>query len=77
MSAASPPLNAPPAWRYPWDVLQRSFAVVPLVYFTGQGGKMGPFVNSRPLAALAWTVAVTIMGLNAWLLVGTFRMWLA
>ena len=27
--------------------------------------------------ALAWTVAVVIMGLNAWLLVGTFREWLA
>jgi len=47
------------------------------VYFTSQRGKMGPFVNSRPLGALAWTVAVIIMGLNAWLLVGTFRMWLA
>jgi manganese transport protein len=57
--------------------LQLSFAVVPLVYFTSQRGKMGPFVNSRPLAALAWTVAATIAGLNAWLLAGTFRMWMA
>ncbi len=57
--------------------LQLSFAVVPLVYFTSQRRKMGPFVNSRPLAAIAWTVAATIAGLNGWLLVGTFRMWLA
>jgi manganese transport protein len=57
--------------------LQLSFAVVPLVYFTSQKRKMGPFVNSRPLAALAWVVAVTIVGLNAWLLVGTFRSWTA
>jgi len=57
--------------------LQLSFAVIPLVYFTSQRGKMGPFVNSRPLAAMAWTVAATIVALNGWLLVGTFRMWLA
>jgi manganese transport protein len=57
--------------------LQLSFAVVPLVYFTSQRRKMGPFVNSRPLAAMAWTVAATIVALNGWLLVGTFRMWLA
>ena len=56
--------------------LQLSFAVVPLVYFTSQRGKMGRFVNSRPLAAVAWSVAVVIMGLNVWLLVGTFREWM-
>jgi manganese transport protein len=55
--------------------LQLSFAVVPLVYFTSQRRKMGEFVNSRPLATVAWTVAVVIIGLNAWLLVGTFREW--
>jgi Mn2+/Fe2+ NRAMP family transporter len=38
---------------------------------------MGEFVNSRPLAALAWVVAATIVGLNAWLLLGTFRIWMA
>jgi manganese transport protein len=57
--------------------LQLSFAVIPLVYFTSQRRKMGPFVNSRPLAATAWTVAATIVALNGWLLIGTFRMWLA
>jgi manganese transport protein len=57
--------------------LQLSFAVVPLVYFTSQRSKMGRFVNSRPLTAVAWTVASVIVGLNAWLLVGTFRMWSA
>jgi manganese transport protein len=56
--------------------LQLSFAVVPLVYFTSQRRKMGSFVNSRPLAALAWTVAATIVGLNGWLLIGTFRSWM-
>jgi manganese transport protein len=56
--------------------LQLSFAVVPLVYFTSQRRKMGEFVNSRPLATVAWAVAVVIIGLNVWLLVGTFREWL-
>jgi manganese transport protein len=57
--------------------LQLSFAVVPLVFFTSQRRKMGEFVNSRPLAALAWVVAATIVGLNGWLLLGTFRIWMA
>jgi manganese transport protein len=57
--------------------LQLSFAVVPLVYFTSQRSKMGEFVNRTWLAVLAWAVAVTIVGLNAWLLVGTFTIWLA
>jgi manganese transport protein len=57
--------------------LQLSFAVVPLVYFTGQRTKMGEFVNSPLLAGAAWAVALVIMSLNAWLLIGTFRHWLA
>jgi manganese transport protein len=57
--------------------LQLSFAVVPLVYFTSQRSKMGGFVNRPWLAAMAWAVAAAIIGLNAWLLVGTFRAWLA
>jgi manganese transport protein len=57
--------------------LQLSFAVVPLVYFTSQRRKMGVFVNSPFLAVGAWAVALVIMGLNTWLLVGTFRVWLA
>jgi manganese transport protein len=56
--------------------LQLSFAVVPLVQFTGQKSKMGVFANGRPLAATAWAVAVVIIGLNAWLLIGVFRQWL-
>jgi manganese transport protein len=57
--------------------LQLSFAVVPLVYFTSQRRKMGVFVNSPFTAATAWAVAVVLMGLNTWLLVGTFREWFA
>jgi manganese transport protein len=49
--------------------LQLSFAVVPLVLFTGSRKKMGEFVNGRWLQALAWTTAVLIAGLNVWLLI--------
>jgi Mn2+/Fe2+ NRAMP family transporter len=38
---------------------------------------MGEFVSRRWLTLVAWIVAITIMGLNGWLLVGTFRSWFA
>jgi manganese transport protein len=53
--------------------LQLSFAVIPLVIFTGDRAKMGEFVNARWLKVLAWTTAIVIASLNAWLLVQTFR----
>ena len=56
--------------------LQLSFAVIPLVRFTGERRKMGRFVNGPVLQAAAWSVAVAIVGLNTWLLVGTARQWL-
>jgi manganese transport protein len=49
--------------------LQLSFAVVPLVLFTGNRKIMGEFVNARWLKTLAWLTAILIAGLNAWLLV--------
>jgi manganese transport protein len=55
--------------------LQLSFAVIPLVSFTGERGKMGEFANGRILTAVAWSVVVVIVGLNAWLLIGTARAW--
>ncbi len=51
--------------------LQLSFAVVPLVIFTGSRKRMGEFANGRVLQTLAWTTAVVIAGLNGWLLVQT------
>jgi manganese transport protein len=56
--------------------LQLSFAVVPLVYFTGQRSKMGRFANSPALGTVAWIVVAAIVGLNGWLLLGTFRAWM-
>jgi manganese transport protein len=49
--------------------LQLSFAVIPLVMFTGSREKMGEFVNGRGLQVLAWSVAILIAGLNGWFLI--------
>ncbi len=48
--------------------LQLSFAVVPLVIFTGSRKRMGEFVNAPWLNGLSWAVAVLIAGLNGWFL---------
>jgi manganese transport protein len=53
--------------------LQLSFAVVPLVMFTGSRKTMGEFVNGRWLQGLAWTVSALIAGLNGWFLVMMLR----
>jgi manganese transport protein len=52
--------------------LQLSFAVFPLVMFTGDRRKMGALVAPVWMRALAWPVAVLIAGLNVWLLFSTF-----
>jgi manganese transport protein len=56
---------------------QLSFAVVPLVLFTGDRAKMGRFVNPGWLSAIAWAVTVTIVVLNVYLLVQTVIGWFA
>jgi manganese transport protein len=52
--------------------LQLPFAVFPLVSFTCNPRKMGPFVAPRWTQVLAWLVAVIIAALNVWLLYQTF-----
>jgi manganese transport protein len=47
---------------------QLPFAVVPLVMFTSDPGKMGEFVNRRWVVGLAWLVTAAIIALNAQLL---------
>ncbi|UOR05267.1 Nramp family divalent metal transporter [Hymenobacter aerilatus] len=51
---------------------QLSFAVIPLVLFTGSKLKMGVFVNKPWLQATAWGVSSIIVALNVYLLVQTF-----
>jgi manganese transport protein len=57
--------------------LQLSFAVFPLVKFTGDASKMGEFVSPRWLKILGWLVAWVILGLNLYLLAVTFKGWMA
>ncbi|TXF77622.1 Nramp family divalent metal transporter [Chryseobacterium sp.] len=52
--------------------MQLSFAVVPLVMFTGSKLKMGEFVNKPWLKILVWVIAVIIIVLNLYLLYETF-----
>src|SRR3989338_6790619 len=56
--------------------LQLSFAVIPLVLFTGDKRKMGQFVNPLWLQGLAWLITVVIVFLNVYLLAQTVIMWL-
>jgi manganese transport protein len=48
--------------------IQLSFAVVPLVIFTGDSQKMGEFANPKYIQITAWLVATIIIGLNVFLL---------
>ena len=46
---------------------QLSFAVIPLIQFTSDRKKMGPFVNGRCTRTIGWLIAAVIAGLNAYL----------
>jgi manganese transport protein len=48
--------------------MQLSFAVIPLVLFTNDKNKMGPFVNRSSLKIIAWGVSGIILSLNVYLL---------
>src|ERR1700720_3842817 len=52
---------------------QLPFAVIPLVQFTSDRGKMGEFANSCFTSIVAWTVAAVILVFNAELLWLTLR----
>jgi len=57
--------------------LQLSFAVIPLVLFTGDRRKMGRFANAPWLSALGWIITALIVVLNTYLLWLTAAGWLA
>jgi manganese transport protein len=57
--------------------LQLPFAIVPLVHFTNNRQKMGPFANPGWVKLLAWSTAALVIGLNAWLVAQTLEDWLA
>jgi manganese transport protein len=45
------------------------FALIPLLFFTGDKGLMGSLVNRRPVVVLAGMVTALIVGLNVYLLI--------
>ncbi|AFJ90741.1 Nramp family divalent metal transporter [Blattabacterium sp. (Blaberus giganteus)] len=51
--------------------VQLSFAIIPLVNFTGDNEKMGSFVNGPILKISAWLITVIIVFLNLFLLYDT------
>ncbi len=57
--------------------LQLPFAIVPLVHFTNDRQKMGPFANPMWVKVLAWATAALVIGLNAWLVWQTLGDWLS
>ena len=52
--------------------LQLSFAVFPLLLFTGSKKIMGNFANSKTLNVFAWVIGIIIASLNLWLLSNIF-----
>ncbi len=52
--------------------MQLGFAVWPLMRFTGEKAKMGPFVNPLWIKILGWTTTIVIITLNLKLLLDTF-----
>jgi len=45
--------------------MQLPFAVIPLIHFTSDAGRMGAFANKLWVKILAWASAAAIVGLNA------------
>jgi len=53
--------------------IQLSFAVIPLVQFTGSRRIMGEFLDPLWVRVLGWAVAALIAGLNLWLVITQFH----
>lgn len=54
---------------------QLPLAVIPLVHFTSDRKRMGPFANGPWMQAAAWFAAAIILALNTWLLWDQIRDW--
>jgi manganese transport protein len=53
--------------------VQLSFAVIPLIQFTGNKIKMEQFANSKVLHFIAWIIALIIISLNVYMLFNIVR----
>ncbi len=47
--------------------LQLPFAIFPLIHFTNDPQRMGPFASGWKLRAVGWLTALVVTGLNVWL----------
>jgi manganese transport protein len=56
--------------------LQLPFAVIPLIHFTSDRRRMGPFANRAWVRVLAWITAALILGLDIGLAVQSISDWL-
>lgn len=56
--------------------LQLGFAIIPLIHFTSDKGKMGAFANKMWVKLLAWAIAIIIVGLNVKLVIQEIEGWL-
>lgn len=57
--------------------LQLGFAVIPLIHMTSNKKQMGEFANKLWVKILAWLIALTIVSLNAKLVIETVSGWIA
>ena len=57
--------------------MQLPFAIIPLIHFTNDRQRMGSFTNASWVRVLAWTTAITIVGLNFRLAFLAISGWLA
>ncbi len=57
--------------------MQLPFAIVPLIHFTSDRGRMGSFANRAWVKILAWTTAALIVAMNLWLVEQAIGAWLA
>ncbi len=57
--------------------LQLPFAIIPLIHFTSDPVKMGPFANGWKLRLAGWVTAAIVVSLNLWLAFQTIVSWAA
>ena len=55
--------------------LQLPFAIIPLLHFTNDPARMGPFASGKWLRLGGWTTAAIVVGLNLWLAAQTIAEW--
>lgn len=57
--------------------MQLGFAIIPLIHLTSDKKHMGAFANKTWIKVCAWLIAITIVGLNAKLVLETVSNWIA